>query len=98
VIVGGFDNKSANFGALSKFITENRDVKIAVGLPDTGRLVDSPKLKMVGPSMRDAVTAAVAALPNGGVVLLSPAAQSFNMYKNYKERGEDFAKCAKEII
>ncbi|MDR3208746.1 MAG: hypothetical protein LBT45_02755 [Rickettsiales bacterium] len=98
VIVGGYDNKSANFGELSRFVTENDDVKIAVGLPDTGRLVDSPKLKMVGASMKEAVDAAIAALPGGGVVLLSPAAQSFNMYKNYKERGEDFTNCAKAAI
>jgi len=98
LIVGGYDNKSAVFGELSKFITENDDVKIAVGLPDTGRLIDSPKLKMVGASMRQAVETAVAALPNGGVVLLSPAAQSFNMYKNYKERGDDFAACAKALF
>ncbi|MDR1071706.1 MAG: hypothetical protein LBL21_03630 [Rickettsiales bacterium] len=98
VIVGGYDNKSANFGELSRFATENDDVKIIVGLPDTGRLVNSPKLKMVGASMKEAVAAAIAALPDGGVVLLSPAAQSFNMYKNYKERGEDFANCAKAAL
>jgi len=98
LIVGGQDNQSANFSELSKFITENDDVKIAVGLPDTGRLIDSPKLKMVGPSMKEAVNAAIAALPDGGVVLLSPASPSFNMYNNYKERGHDFAKCAKETI
>ncbi|MDR2769909.1 MAG: hypothetical protein LBB08_00495 [Rickettsiales bacterium] len=98
VIVGGFDNKSANYGELSKFVTENADVKILVGLPETGALIQSSKLKMVGSSMREAVDAAVAALPHGGVVLLSPAAQSFNMYKNYKERGLDFERCAKGEI
>jgi UDP-N-acetylmuramoylalanine--D-glutamate ligase len=97
VIVGGFDNGTANYGGLSKFITENDDVKIAIGLPDTGRLIESPKLKMVGPSMREAVKMAIDALPNGGVVLMSPAAPSFNMYKNYKERGHDFAALAKEL-
>jgi UDP-N-acetylmuramoylalanine--D-glutamate ligase len=95
VIVGGFDNTTANYGELSKFITENGDVKAAVGLPDTGRMITSPKLKMVGASMKEAVAAAIAALPDGGVVLMSPAAPSFNMYKNYKERGHDFADCAK---
>ena len=98
VIVGGYDNKSANYGELSKFLTANDDVKIVVGLPDTGRLIESPKLKMVGASMKEAVDAAVAALPDGGVVLLSPAAQSFNMYKNYKERGRDFADCANRAV
>ncbi|MDR1027305.1 MAG: UDP-N-acetylmuramoyl-L-alanine--D-glutamate ligase [Rickettsiales bacterium] len=98
VIVGGYDNKSANYGELSKFLTVNKSVKIIVGLPDTGRLIESPKLKMVGASMQEAVDAAVAALPDGGVVLLSPAAQSFNMYKNYKERGHDFTACAKRAV
>lgn len=98
VIVGGYDNTTANYGTLSKFITENDDVKIAVGLPDTGKYIESPKLKMVGPNMHDAVKEAISALPHGGVVLLSPAAPSFNMYKNYKERGIDFANCAKAVM
>ena len=30
--------------------------------------------------------------PEGGVVLLSPAAPSFGLFRNYAERGEAFAK------
>jgi UDP-N-acetylmuramoylalanine--D-glutamate ligase len=98
VILGGFDNKSANWKPIEDFVAENDDVAAIIGLPDTGHWIKSPKLRRVGASMRDAVEAAVDSLPDGGVVLLSPAAQSFNMYKNYKERGADFAKCAKTMI
>ena len=35
--------------------------------------------------------------PKGGVVLLSPAAASFDMFKSYKDRGEQFKKSVKEL-
>jgi UDP-N-acetylmuramoylalanine-D-glutamate ligase len=45
-------------------------------------------------SMRDAVELAQKATPRGGVILLSPAAPSYGMYRSFIERGEDFARCA----
>ncbi|HTM70525.1 MAG TPA: UDP-N-acetylmuramoyl-L-alanine--D-glutamate ligase [Luteimonas sp.] len=41
-----------------------------------------------------AVRLARAALPPGGVVLLSPGAPSFGPYRDYTERGRDFARLA----
>ncbi|MDA1061027.1 MAG: UDP-N-acetylmuramoyl-L-alanine--D-glutamate ligase, partial [bacterium] len=40
--------------------------------------------------MEEAVVEAYAESEEGGVVVLSPAAASFDMYQNYKERGNDF--------
>lgn len=45
-------------------------------------------------SMREAVDLAKAITPQGGVVLLSPAAPSYGTYRSFIERGEDFARCA----
>jgi len=44
-------------------------------------------------SMFDAVYRARTYLANGGVVLLSPAAPSFDAYRNWTERSDDFARC-----
>ena len=44
--------------------------------------------------LADAVAKARAALPAGGVVLLSPGAPSFGAYRNYIERGRHFAELA----
>ena len=41
--------------------------------------------------MADAVAYARQVTPPGGVVLLSPAAPSYGQYRDYIERGRDFA-------
>ena len=40
--------------------------------------------------MRDAVRSAFAAAKPGAVVLLAPACASFDMFKDYAERGRSF--------
>ena len=44
--------------------------------------------------MREAMQLARRLLQPGGVVLLSPAAPSFNQYANFEERGDEFATLA----
>ena len=44
--------------------------------------------------LADAMAKARAALPKGGVILLSPGAPSFGAYKNYVARGRHFAELA----
>ena len=43
------------------------------------------------PSMAEAVAGAIRLTPPGGVVLLSPAAPSYGDYRDFSERGRDFA-------
>ena len=43
-------------------------------------------------SLKQAVRTAYNRAENGDVVLLSPACSSFDMFKDYKERGEIFRK------
>ncbi|MCL2470097.1 MAG: UDP-N-acetylmuramoyl-L-alanine--D-glutamate ligase [Alphaproteobacteria bacterium] len=45
-------------------------------------------------SMDQAVTLAQTITPQGGVILLSPAAPSYDMFENFEKRGEAFAKVA----
>lgn len=48
-------------------------------------------------SMQDAVTRACEVAQNGDVVLLSPACASFDMFKDYADRGSQFVQYVKEL-
>ena len=48
--------------------------------------------------MRQAVECAVTDSESGDVVLLAPAASSFDQYDNFERRGEDFAEQVERII
>jgi UDP-N-acetylmuramoylalanine--D-glutamate ligase len=48
-------------------------------------------------SMTDAVRRAAALATPGDVVLLSPACASFDLFKNYEDRGQQFAAAVQEL-
>jgi UDP-N-acetylmuramoylalanine--D-glutamate ligase len=47
--------------------------------------------------MKDAVLSAYEDAEAGDIVLLSPACASYDMYKNYKERGDDYKSIVEEL-
>ena len=49
------------------------------------------------PSMADAVHQAAAMARAGDAVVLSPACASFDWYSSYGDRGDDFARCVREL-
>ena len=93
LIAGGFD-RGQDYAELAKKIRQN-NVKV-VTLPDTGSRICAEVQKCGGEAyeaadMASAVRKAKEITPVGGVVLLSPAAPSYGVYKNFEERGKAFA-------
>lgn len=70
--------------------TEKMEKALIEAEKSLGDAVGSPTKILRRGKMEDAVVDAWAESDEGGVVVLSPGAASFDMYKNYKERGNDF--------
>ena len=99
LIVGGLD-RGVDYGELAQVIRERDASTSVIAMGDAGRRIagelrgnDDAVEVFVVESMFDAVNRARAFLDGEGVVLLSPAAPSFDQYENWLERSDDFARC-----
>ncbi len=93
LIAGGRD-KEGDFSALNEIIKDKVSAIYAIGeaAPKMKKAWGKITLFNMHKNMEDAVTAAFKAAKEGETVLLSPACASFDMYRNYEERGRDFKK------
>jgi UDP-N-acetylmuramoylalanine--D-glutamate ligase len=96
VILGGYD-RGIDYGKLVAALAKG-SAKRALCLGGSGARIDAGLEAAAGlcsarrmPSMAEAVACAIRATPPGGVVLLSPAAPSYGDYRDFSERGRDFA-------
>lgn len=93
VLIAGGRNKGLDLGTLAKAAGSLVGV-VAIG--DSAGLVESAFEGLVpvarASSMTDAVETAVEMASNAEAIVLSPACASFDWYRNYAERGDDFAR------
>ncbi len=95
LITGGYD-RGLDYSGLAKEIT-TANIKHLILLPDTGeKILDGLRnSKSViheskASSMPEAVESAKNVAQAGDIVLMSPASASFNMFKDYADRGNQF--------
>jgi UDP-N-acetylmuramoylalanine--D-glutamate ligase len=100
VLVAGGRNKGLDLSVLAEEAPRLRAV-VAIG-ESTPELVDafagSGVPVVPAASMDEAVAEARAAARPGDVVLLSPGCASYDWYRNYGERGDDFARAVRDHI
>ncbi len=93
VIFGGMD-RGIDYHELVDYLNANQELKLIM-LPDTGHKlmdrIENDKRKHRVQNMEEAVEKAYAISSQGTVCLLSPAAASYGFYRNFEERGDDFA-------
>lgn len=68
-----------------------------LGSVGEGGAEGSPTKILRRPDLEEAVLTAYKEIGDGGVVVMSPAAASFDMFKDYKQRGEIFRKVVGEL-
>ena len=95
VLIAGGSSKRHSFAALGEAIARRGKAALLIGatareIADAIRAQhDSPPVRIVG-SLDAAVREAARAACAGEIVLLSPACASFDMFRNYRERGRKF--------
>jgi len=97
ILILGGSSKNSDFTELGKTIREAKNIKAIIGIGE-----EWPRIKAeIGPlprahiiedafNIEQIVKAAKVIGEIGDVVVLSPACASFDMFKNYKVRGEQF--------
>jgi len=102
VLIAGGSDRDQDYDGLGLALASRRAATHLILLPDTGpriaaaatsRGFGEERMSTAG-DMREAAQLARRHVPPGGVVLLSPAAPSFNQYANFEERGDAFAALA----
>jgi UDP-N-acetylmuramoylalanine--D-glutamate ligase len=98
IIVLGGASKNSDFTELGKVIGEATNIKAIIGIGEEWEVIKksipnlNPEVLLLegAKDMETIVTAASKLALEGDVVLLSPACASFGMFKDYKDRGNQF--------
>lgn len=102
LLLGGFD-RGVNYEELIDFLVDNDSINALITMPSNGYFIaelykkkiqqkdtNLPSKLYEADSLVHAVNIAKMITPAGGVVLLSPAASSYDKFNNFEERGQQF--------
>lgn len=99
LVAGGKDKQSA-YERLNPLIQER--VKGLVLMGEAASLIQKAWGSLVptkvAASMEDAVKLSMGFARSGDIVLLSPACASFDMFKDYEDRGRSFKRCVRNYL
>ncbi len=102
VIIGGM-NRGIDLSELVDYLNKSDTIKTCIFLKETGYKIcdelidlDCNKRLIKAENMEDAVKNAYKYTKKGYCCVLSPAAASYNMYKNFEERGKDYKRLVNE--
>ncbi len=97
ILILGGDDKGLDFTSIKDEVAKKVNFIIAIGASKKKMRDVFGDIKPVymAKTMQNAVEIAITQGKPGNTVLLSPGCASFDMYKNYKERGDDFANCVR---
>jgi len=105
LILGGSD-KGLNYQELGDVVNKTKNIKNVVLIGVTGPIINKyldsnlqfTIYNLQKTNMEEIVKKTFDITPKGGVIVLSPASASFDMFKNYKDRGNQFKKAVQSLL
>ena len=99
VLILGGRSKGLDFGELIPALKKYAKVVIITGenAEEIHRAIDEEVKTVIVKGFEDAIKEGVKYARQVGVLLLSPASTSYDLFRNYAERGERFKSILKEI-
>jgi len=99
LVLGGTD-KGNDYGLIADLIKEKVKAIVCMGI-DNKKIIEAFKdivpVIVETDSAKKAVNASFKLATKGDVVILSPACASFDLFKNYEDRGTQFKEAVKEL-
>lgn len=96
LLLGG-DGKSADFTPLSRYLTGDNVRLYCFGRDGAQLAALRPDVAVQTETMEQAMRQIAPQIVAGDMVLLSPACASLDQFKNFEQRGDIFARLAKEL-
>ena len=101
VLIAGGEGKGQDFSPLRRVVADCARAVVLIGR-DAAQIAAALQgagipLRLA-PSMEEAVAAAFAEAQSGDCVLLSPACASFDMFRDYRHRGEVFQAAVRRLV
>jgi UDP-N-acetylmuramoylalanine--D-glutamate ligase len=102
VLIAGGRNKGSDFAAFAAEVAQRVRFAVLLGeaAPEIEAALESRGFTAVqrAGSLREAVADAARTARSGDTVLLSPACASWDMFRNYEERGDQFCMLVRERV
>jgi len=97
--IAGGQGKGADFSELKSVVGSNIKQLLLIGedAPGIEACLNGILPISFADDMHDAVSQASALAESGDIVLLSPACASFDMFRNFEARGDEFTRCVAQV-
>lgn len=100
ILIAGGVGKGQDFMPLSAPLVKYAKALVLIGEdgPKIGAAVADSVQKVNAATLRDAIEKCRALAADGDAVVLSPACASFDMFKNYEDRGQQFVATVRDVV
>jgi len=100
VLIAGGIAKGADFGSMRSVVEKHVKLLVLIGRDrdQIAQQLDGVADIVMADDLQEAVSIAHQHALSGDAVLLSPACSSFDMFRNFEDRGEQFAATVEEVL